>query len=107
MCVRFGMQSIHDSAVPAHFTFYAFNMHTTWLHDGGVFCGQESAFSASQSSETEISSAEIVLAAHRDLLPKGGVKHNASLLREGMLAWYHITAAITASIIVAIPLYQS
>ena len=26
MCVRFGMQSIHDSTVPAHFAFHAFNM---------------------------------------------------------------------------------
>ena len=83
---------------------------TTWLlHDGGVFwlfCRQESA---SQSSETELSNAEIVLAAHRDLLPKGSVKHDAmskSLLKEGMLA-YHITAAITACIIMAIPLTRA
>ena len=36
-----------------------------------------------------------VLAAHRDLLPKGSVKYDTmskSLLKEGMLA-YHITAA--------------
>ena len=26
MCVRFGMQSIHDSTVPAHLAFHAFNM---------------------------------------------------------------------------------
>ena len=26
MCVRFGMQSIHDSTVPAYFAFHAFNM---------------------------------------------------------------------------------
>ena len=43
----------------------------------------------SQSSETELSNAERVLAAHRDLLPKGSVKHDAmskSLQTEGMLA---------------------
>ena len=55
------------------------------------------------------SHSEIVLAAHGDLLPKGSVKHDAmskSLLEEGMLAC-HITAAITACIIIvdmAIPL---
>ena len=104
------MQSIRDSTVPAHFTFHAFKNATTWLHDGGVFCRQESAVSTSQSSETELSNAEIVLAAHRDLLPKGSVKRNAmskSLLREGMLAWYHITAAITACIVMAIPLTRA
>ena len=56
--------------------------------------------------DTELSNAEIVLATHRDLLPKGSVKHDAmskSLLKEGMLA-YHITGAITARIIMAIPL---
>ena len=39
---------------------------------------------------------------HRDLLPKGSVKHDAmsnSLLKEGMLP-YHRTAAITACIII-------
>ena len=60
----------------------------------------------------ELSNAEIVLAAHRDFLPKGSVKHDAvsqSLLKEGMLA-YHITAAITACIIIidmAIPLTRA
>ena len=52
--------------------------------------------------DTELSNVEIVLAAHRDLLPKGNVKHDAmskSLLKEGMLA-YHIIAAITACIII-------
>ena len=68
---------------------------TTWLINGGIFF---TPFSASQSSETQSSAthAEIVLAAHIDLLPKGSVKHVAmskSLLKEGMLA-YHITAAI-------------
>ena len=59
MCLQFGMQSIHDSTVPAHFTFHAFNMQPcTWLHDVGIFCRQESAFSASQSSEIELSNAE-------------------------------------------------
>ena len=41
--------------------------------------------------------------------PKGSVKHDAmskSLLKEGMLA-YHITAAITACIIMAIPLTRA
>ena len=65
--------------------------------------------SVSQSSETN---AEIVLAAHRDLLPKGSVKHDTiskNLLEEGMLA-YHIAAAITACIIIidmAIPLTRA
>ena len=66
MCVRFGMQSI---PVPAHFAFHA--------HDGGIFCRQEPAFSASKSSDTELSNAEVVLATHRDLLLKGSVKHDA------------------------------
>ena len=35
---------------------------------------QEPVFRASQSSD---SNAEVVLAAHRDLLPKGSVKHDA------------------------------
>ena len=62
--------------------------------------------------DTDLSNAEIVLAAHRDLLPKRSVKHDAvsmSLLKEGMLA-YHITAAITACIIIvdmAIPLTRA
>ena len=106
MCVQFGMQSIHDFTVPAHFTFPCIQHANAWLHDGRVFCREESAFSASQSSETELSNAEIVLATHRDLLPKGSVKHDASLLKEGMLA-YHITAAITACIIMAIPLTRA
>ena len=54
--------------------------------------------------DTELSNAEVVLATHRDLLPKGSVKHDAmamgnSLLKEGMLP-YHRTAAITACIII-------
>ena len=108
MCVQFGTQSIHDSTVPAHF-IPCIQHATTWLHDGGVFCRQEPAFSASQSSETELSNTEIVVAAHRDLLPNGSVKHDTmskSLLKEGMLA-YHITAAITACTIMAIPLTRA
>ena len=56
--------------------------------------------------------AEVVLAAHRDLLPKGSVKHDAmsnGLLKVGMLP-YHRTAAITACIIIidkAIPLTRA
>ena len=45
------MQSIKDSTIPAHFAFQAFNMQSTWLilmHDGGIFCRQEPAFSAYQ-----------------------------------------------------------
>ena len=51
--------------------------------------------------------AEIVLAAHRDLLPKGSVKHDTmskSILEEVMLA-YHITAAIIIDM--AIPLTRA
>ena len=54
----------------------------------------------------ELSNAEVVHAAHRDLLPKGSMKHDAmsnSLLKEGMLP-YHRTAAITACIIDVSPL---
>ena len=83
---------------------------TTWLIDGGIF---EPALSASQSSETQSSATQrTIFVAHRDLLPKGSVKHDAmskSLLKEGMLA-YHITAAITACIIIidmAIPLTRA
>ena len=52
-----------------------------------------------------------VPAAHKDLLSKRSVKHNAvskNLLKKGMLA-YHITAAITACIIIdmAIPLTRA
>ena len=46
--------------------------------------------------KTELSNAEIVLAAHRDLLPKGSMKHNA--VRKSL------TAAITACIITTISL---
>ena len=70
MCVRFGMQSI---PVPAHFAFHAI----TW-HDGGI------AFRASQSPDTELSNAEVVLAAHRDLLPKGSVKHDTMSNANGL-----------------------
>ena len=71
-CVRFGMQSIYDSTVPAHFAFHAFNMQphgSILMHDGGIFCRQELAFSASQSSETQSSTMQrLVLATHRNLL---------------------------------------
>ena len=66
----------------------------------------------SELRDTELSNAEVVLAAHRDLLPKGSVKHDAmgnSLLKEGILP-YHRTAAITACIIIidmAIPLTRA
>ena len=79
---------------------------TTWLlmHDGGIFCREEPAFSPSQSSETQTSSsAEIVT---ETCFPKGACN---SLLKEGMLAHY-ITAAITACIIItdmAIPLTRA
>ena len=101
MCVRFGMQSI---PVPAHFAFHA----TT----------EESSADRNQRlgrlRDTELSNAEVVLAAHRDLLPKGSVKHDAmamgnSLLKESILP-YHRTAAITACIIIidmAIPLTRA
>ena len=89
---------------------------TTWLiltHYGGIFCRQEPPFSASQSSETQSSNTEIVLSAHRDLLPKGSVKHNAvskSLLKEGMLA-YHINSCYNCLHIIiidmAIPLTRA
>ena len=72
------------------------------MHDGGIICRQEPALCVSELRDTELSNAEIVLAAHRDLLPKGSVKHDVvseSLLEEGMLA-YHITAAITACILI-------
>ena len=66
----------------------------------GMICRQEPAF-IGRLRDTELSNAEVVLAAHRDLLPKGSVKHDTmgnSLLKEGMLP-YHRTAAITACII--------
>ena len=87
MCVRFGMQSI---PVPAHFAF---------MQPHGIM--EESSADRNQRlghlRYTELSNAEVVLAAHGDLLPKGSVKHDAtsnSLLKEGM----HRTAAITACI---------
>ena len=70
----------------------------------GIFCGCL--------RDTELSNAEVVLAAHRDLLPKGSVKHDAmgnSLLKAGILP-YHRTAAITACVIIidmAIPLTRA
>ena len=89
------MQSIHDSTVPAHLAFHAFNAQPY----GPSSCMMEE-FSADRNQrlelrDTELSNAEIVFAAHRDLLAKGSVKHDMVSKSLSMLA-YHITAAITA-----------
>ena len=103
MCVRIGMQSIHDSTVPAHFAFHAFDMQP---HGSSI---EESSADRNQHLARLRANTEIVLATHRDLLPNRNVKHDAmskSLLKEGMLA-YHTTAAITACIDMAIPLTRA
>ena len=78
--------------VPAHFT----SMHSPCNHMAHRW---RNLLSASQSSETQSSATQrIVLTAHRDLLPKGSVKHDAMSKRR--YASLPITAAITACIII-------
>ena len=78
------------------------------MHDGGIFCRQELAFSASQCSETQLGNAEIV---HRDLLPEGSVKHDAvSKSPQRRYASLPHNSCYTVSIIIidmAIPLTRA
>ena len=86
------MQSIHDSTVPAHFTFHAAHPHARWrnLLQIGTSIYRVSELRDTELRNTELRNAEIVLAAHRDLLSQRHDAMSKSLLKEGML---DITAA--------------
>ena len=103
------MQSIHDSTVPTHF---AFNMQphglcSCMMEECSADRNQHLARLRAQRHRTQqrrdSPRRSQRLASQRERLAR---RREQSLLKEGMLA-YHITAAITACIIITIPLTRA
>ena len=74
MCVRFGMQSIH---CPRPLRIPCIQHATTWMHDGGIFCREEPAFSASQRHRAQQRRGSSRHSQRLASQCKGSVKHGA------------------------------
>ena len=72
MCVRFGIQSIHDSTVPAHFAFHAFNMQP----HGSSLCMEESSADRNQRL------ARLKAQRHRVQQRRGSPRHSQRLASQ-------------------------
>ena len=94
---------------PTLHSMHSLIQHGSSSNHGGIFCRQEPAFSESQSSETEFSNTDIVLAlaSQRE---REARRHEQESSERRHASLYHITAAITACIIIidmAIPLTRA